>query len=121
MSISPKLANSTPTNDPRDPSGAWAHRHEQRRLNTDTLTRLIDTYPQRQLKFVVTGPDDLPEIDTLLANLPNIGPTDILLMPEGIKPPDKSLAQWAAKTCLDRGWRYCHRLHIDLLGNKRGT
>lgn len=121
MSISPKLANSTPTNDPRDPSGAWAHRHEQRRLNTDALIHLIDTYPQRQLKFVVTGPDDLPEIDTLLANLPNICPTDILLMPEGIKSPDKSLAQWTAKTCLDRGWRYCHRLHIELFGNKRGN
>ena len=28
LSCSPKLSNSTPTNDPRDPSGQWAERHE---------------------------------------------------------------------------------------------
>jgi 7-carboxy-7-deazaguanine synthase len=33
LSISPKLANSTPWSDPRDPSGEWATRHEQRRIN----------------------------------------------------------------------------------------
>ena len=30
MSISPKLSNSTPLNDPRDANGAWAARHEAR-------------------------------------------------------------------------------------------
>jgi hypothetical protein len=46
MSISPKLANSTPGTgpapDPRDPGGAWRERHEQRRLNFVVLQSLID-------------------------------------------------------------------------------
>jgi len=37
MSLSPKLANSTPTDDPRDPDGVWANRHEERRLNFDSI------------------------------------------------------------------------------------
>lgn len=121
MSISPKLANSTPRDDKRDPAREWAQRHEQRRINKDALTRLITSYKNHQLKFVVTNPDDLPEIDTLLADLPDIDPADILLMPEGINPPAKTVAQWTAQTCLERGWRYCHRLHIELFGNTRGT
>ncbi len=58
MSISPKLANSTPAaGDPRDPSGAWAVRHEQRRLNVEALQGLLDAHPSPgfQLKFVVAG------------------------------------------------------------------
>ena len=40
MSLSPKLANSTPKGELRDPDGAWATRHEARRLNPDALRSL---------------------------------------------------------------------------------
>jgi 7-carboxy-7-deazaguanine synthase len=120
MSISPKLANSTPRADPRDPSGAWAARHESRRTNVPVLQRLIDEHPQRQLKFVVASEHDAAEIDALLARLRNWSPHDVLLMPEGTPPP-RGHVDAAVNLCLARGWRYCHRLHLDLFGNRRGT
>lgn len=122
MSISPKLANSTPSaNDPRDPTGAWRSRHESRRLNAAALQSLINTYPERQLKFVISSPSDLAEIESLLSTLRGWSPSDIQLMPEGITPPPPETSRWIAQACITRGWRYCRRMHIDLYGNVRGT
>lgn len=122
MSISPKLSNSTPlAGDPRDPDGRWSRLHESRRINPDALRALITGPWQHQLKFVVATPADLAEIDSLLCLLPALPPADILLMPEGITPATRGTRDWITQACLDRGWRYCHRLHIDLFGNTRGT
>ncbi|CAG0997903.1 7-carboxy-7-deazaguanine synthase [Phycisphaerales bacterium] len=122
MSISPKLANSTPREgDPRDPKGTWRLLHEQRRTNVDSLQALIDACPQRQLKFVVSDQSDLAEIDALLARLRNWSPVDILLMPEGVTPPTAAAKAWITRECLARAWRYSPRFHIDLFGNVRGT
>lgn len=121
MSISPKLANSTPTDDPRDPDGVWAKRHEQRRLDVRALQGLIDRYTTRQLKFVVSDRGDLDEIEALLGTLTAWQPCEVMLMPEGVAAPDPAWAQWVASACVGRGWRYCHRLHIELFGNTRGT
>lgn len=120
MSISPKLANSTPIDDPRDPGGAWTVRHEERRTNLPVLQRLIDEFPDRQLKFVVAAEGDIAEIDALLRQLHGWAPEDVLLMPEGT-PPSPEHRDAAVRLCLARGWRYCHRLHLDLFGNVRGT
>jgi 7-carboxy-7-deazaguanine synthase len=121
MSISPKLASSTPVGDPRDPTGAWAARHESRRLNLPVLQELLDAFPERQLKFVVTAAPDLAEIDALLAQLHGWTPADVLLMPEGVAAPPPALRQLVLDACLARGFRYCHRLHVELFGNTRGT
>jgi len=122
MSISPKLANSTPEpGDARDPSGRWRTRHEQRRINPEALRRLIGAWPERQVKFVVTDPGDLDEIDALLDELPGLKPSDVMLMPEGIQPPEAGTTDWIVRACTGRGWCYCRRLHIDLFGNRRGT
>ncbi|MEQ8316013.1 MAG: 7-carboxy-7-deazaguanine synthase QueE [Phycisphaerales bacterium] len=121
LSLSPKLANSTPKDDPRDPSGALAVRHEQRRLNYEALHALLADHPERQLKFVVSAPGDLPEIESLLAMLPEVDAGDVLLMPEGVSTPDPAGLGWLIEACLARGWRYCHRLHIELFGDRRGT
>lgn len=122
MSISPKLANSTPREgDARDPSGAWRARHEERRLNFPALQSLIDEYAARQFKFVVTGPADLAEIESILARLAGWRAEEIMLMPEGVAAPGPGLRDWAVETCLSRGWRYAHRLHVELFGNVRGT
>jgi 7-carboxy-7-deazaguanine synthase len=127
MSISPKLSNSTPAGDPRDPSGSWAARHEERRINVPTLQRLIDQSRgegvDRQLKFVVTRDGlerDLAEIDALLERLRGWAASDVLLMPEGVAKPSQTFASALAATCVERGWRYCPRLHIELWGNERG-
>ncbi|MDX2148899.1 MAG: 7-carboxy-7-deazaguanine synthase QueE [Planctomycetota bacterium] len=127
MSISPKLANSTPT---QERAGAWAARHEERRINVPVLRALVDAYPDRQLKFVVMDPAgrgdsgeaaDLAEIEALVSELDGVRPEQIMLMPEGVVSPRAEFKQWVARACVERGWRYCGRLHIEIFGNKRGT
>lgn len=121
MSISPKLANSTPINDPRDPDGAWQKRHDARRLDIPALQGLIDDHRERQFKFVATDESDLTEIDDLLGRLTGWRPEQIMLMPEGVDVDTIRSRTWIADACIRRGWRYCPRLHIDLFGDARGT
>lgn len=127
MSLSPKLANSTPTRVQAVTLGGapadahWSERHEARRLSVPVLQALLDAHVERQLKFVVQTPADLAEIDTLLARLRGWSPEDVLLMPEGVTPPNAQTKRWLADECLRRRWRYTPRLHIDLFGNRRGT
>lgn len=121
MSLSPKLANSTPMSDPRDPSGTWATRHEQRRFNPESINALIASAPDRQLKFVVSSPTDLVEIDQVLGQLKGYRAQDVMLMPEGVAVPDRDSIQWILDECVKRGWTYCPRLHIQLYGDTRGT
>ncbi|HSI72709.1 MAG TPA: 7-carboxy-7-deazaguanine synthase QueE [Fimbriimonas sp.] len=117
MSISPKLANSTPDD------ATWRKRHEDTRLNLDVLQKLVDNYDY-QLKFVV-NPDegaDLDEIESIVGRLKNVKSERILLMPEGtdvetLRRRSKLLVQ----PCLERNWRLTGRLHIELFGNTKGT
>lgn len=119
MSLSPKLANSTPRGDARDPSGAWALRHEARRLDVGVLQRLLDAHPSRQMKFVVAHEQDLGEIEALLARLRGLESQDVMLMPEGVGPAPGR--EWIPAACESRGWTYCPRRHIEWFGNVRGT
>lgn len=120
ISVSPKLANSTPTDDPRDPTGVWQERHEARRFQPDVLRSVLRRGEQRQVKFVVCSPADLDEIDTIVRTI-GCDPDEVMLMPEGVAPKARDEVQWIVRACMERGWRYCPRLHIDLFGNRRGT
>ena len=118
MSISPKLAHSTPGKE-----SGWQQRHEAARLAVPVLQSLVDSYPY-QLKFVVnpeTG-NDLTEIETLLGQLHNIESSRVLLMPEGT---DSETLHRRSRMLVDevikRNWRLTQRLHIDLFGNTKGT
>ncbi len=116
MSISPKLANSTPWD--RDPD--WAARHERLRWQPDVLKHLMASY-EYQLKFVVARPEDLAEIRVLAAGL-GAEPSCVVLMPEGTEPAvlrERSL--WLVEAAKREGYRFTPRLHIDLWGNRRGT
>lgn len=119
MSISPKLANSTPGADPD-----WAERHETVRRDRSALLRLCETYDY-QLKFVVdleSSPGDLEEINALISDLPNGASERVILMPEGVD--SETIwrkARVLAPICLKRGWRLSPRMHVDLYGNSRGT
>lgn len=122
MSISPKLANSTPAkDDSRDPLGVWHDKHEARRLDSAVLNRLIAGFSDRQLKFVVADEGDLGEIRSVLADLSGYEPGDVMLMPEGTSTPEPGSTEWIVRACLESGWRYCNRLHIELFGDRRGT
>ena len=117
-SISPKLANSTPWE--RD-GGRWAQTHEATRIDLKTIKRFM-CFPDYQLKFVVDSPDDLGEIDTLLAQLGRFDPGDVLLMPQGVTQAELGeKGRWIAEICNRRGFRYCPRLQITLFGHTRGT
>jgi 7-carboxy-7-deazaguanine synthase len=113
MSISPKLANSTP-------EGPWATRHETLRFQPDILRRLIETYDY-QLKFVVTTPEDLGEIGSMLDQL-KADRAKVILMPEGVEPSVlRERGVWLAEIAKREGFRLSPRLHVDLWGNRRGV
>ena len=126
-SVSPKLASSTPTAD-RDPDGdgEWADRHEQRRLDLDALAELVDTY-DTQLKFVVTGREDMAEIERLVERVRDVASArvrddDVLLMPEGqTREQLEATRETVANLALEYGYRYTPRLHVDLWNDAPGT
>ena len=117
MSISPKLSNSTPFE--RD-GGRWAARHDRIRLQPDVLRRLTAEYPF-QLKFVVSSPDDLAEIEAVRREC-SAAASNVILMPEGThRDTLHQRALWIAEICKARGYRFSPRLHVDLWGDKRGV
>ena len=118
-SLSPKLSNSTPHD--RE-GGRFAKAHEHQRLNFKVIQQFIDTSPQMQLKFVVSGEQDIPEIESILSGLRGWTPADVLLMPEGTDTHTlNGRAGWIAEVCKRTGFRFCPRLHVALYGNRRGT
>jgi 7-carboxy-7-deazaguanine synthase len=117
MSISPKLANSTPY---EREGGRWAAQHERLRIQPDVLRRLMAEY-EYQLKFVVASPEDLPEICELVARL-QADPQRVLLMPEGVDPEVlRERARWLIEICKREGFRYTPRLQIEVWGTQRGV
>ena len=140
-SVSPKLASSTPhgENAPANLSGwderheenapanlsGWDERHEERRIDLDALCSLIESYPF-QLKFVVTGREDVPEITALVERLreassARIRDSDVLLMAEGVtrEQLDES-RELVAEVARETGYRYTPRLHVDLWDDAAG-
>jgi len=115
MSISPKLANSTPED------ATWRDRHERTRLYRAPLATLVREYDY-QLKFVAQSPSDLNEIDALLADIGPV-PTDrVLIMPEGTDVERiRDHGRAVLEGTMSRGWRLMPRWHIDLFGNTKGT
>lgn len=118
-SLSPKLSNSTPW---EREGGRFAQLHDKQRRRPDVVQSFIDHSPDFQLKFVVSGDQDLVEIDALLAELRGWTPSDVLLMPEGTSVDVlQSRSEWLSDVCKRTGFRYAPRLHVELYGNKRGT
>ncbi len=113
MSISPKLANSTP-------EGEWGERHERLRIQVDTLRRLMAAY-EHQLKFVLARPEDADELCRLVRTL-DADPARVVLMPEGVETGVLlKRGAWLAEICKREGFRFSPRLHVELYGNRRGT
>jgi 7-carboxy-7-deazaguanine synthase len=120
-SLSPKLANSTPD---VEVAGPWKERHEKTRLRPDVILKWLEAGPC-QLKFVVSQVEDLPEIEELLNE---VGAVEcftrdrVLLMPEGTDVETlRQKGPLLAEMCLEHGFRFAPRIHIELFGNTRGT
>ena len=140
-SISPKLSNSEPTDDKLN--GVYLadnliEQHKNRRRNIAVIQKFIDCcwesnpsgdYVTRsrdhnfQLKFVVTDPQDISEIQKdFLHHLEGFEASDILLMPEGITSDElKSKSMWVVGECIRNGYRFCNRLHVELFGHLRSV
>jgi 7-carboxy-7-deazaguanine synthase len=113
MSISPKLANSTP-------EGPFRAQHERLRIQTDVLMELTARY-EHQLKFVIARAEDLDEVRTIVASL-RADAGRVILMPEGVEPAVlRERSVWLAEICKEEGYRFSPRLHVDLWGSKRGV
>lgn len=125
LSLSPKLAHSTPWS--KAPS--LAARHEDARFPVEVLRRYVDA-GRVQLKFVVRADtrehlmEDLKEIEDALALL---GVHDdshsmVYLMPEGVEACELREAYLRlVPECLTRGFSLGQRLHIQLWGHLPGT
>lgn len=118
MSISPKMSNSDPS---IEATGAWTEKHQRTRRRPNVVSALISR-TNYQIKFVVTSPDDLPEILEFLQDTPSIENKKVLLMPEGVSE-DELLAKedWLKPICTNHGFKFCQRQHIFWYGNRRGT
>jgi 7-carboxy-7-deazaguanine synthase len=118
MSLSPKLANSTP--------GAalaenWVARHDRTRHAPGVIRRLVSEYPY-QFKFVVDSPLDCQEVETYLGEFPEIDRRRVMLMPQGIDAEHLAdQGRWLEPYCRDRQLQYCPRKHIEWFGLVRGT
>jgi 7-carboxy-7-deazaguanine synthase len=118
ISLSPKLANSTPW---KREKGKFASMHEERRLNLPVVQSYLDRYDY-QLKFVVERKEDFAEIRGIVERLKNVDPARVLIMAQGTtKKQLDEKADWIADLCLRHGYGFTPRLHIELFGNRRGT
>jgi 7-carboxy-7-deazaguanine synthase len=148
FSISPKLSSSEPDNDKNKRLDVpvednYIRDHKKFRRNIDTLQKYINAcmnlssyYGDRpgteverntdkdfQLKFVVTGEEDLDEIKRdFLDELSFVRNEDVVLMPVGGTPELlKKTSDLTARLAIRYGYRYTPRLQIDLYGDTPGT
>lgn len=118
ISLSPKLANSTPWKKER---GKFAEMHEERRLNFDVLQKFLDRYDY-QLKFVVERRQDFTEIHDLLDHFDGVDRARVLVMAQGKTSGElRRKTKWIVALCKKHSYGFTPRLHIELFGNRRRT
>ena len=120
VSMSPKLLNSAPQGAEH---ATWRKKHEATRWQPAVVRAWLDTGCDYQFKFVITAPSDVEELENMLASLGREIPRyRVQLMPEArTLELMRERSKWLGEVCKTRGYRYAHRLHIELYGNKRGT
>lgn len=113
MSISPKLANSTP-------EGTFRAQHERSRWRPEVVRQLMAAY-KYQLKFVIAREDDLNEVCAMVSEA-GAPAENVMLMPEGVSADVlRERGLWIAEMCKLYGFRFTPRLHVELYGNGRGV
>lgn len=139
-SVSPKLSTSCCFEGTDVPEGAREH-HRKTRINTEALAAIVASGQDYQLKFVYSGPECVKEIEQIIRGIKNVLEMarpkffenlveqkcedidrHIMLMPEGITNEQISAsAQEAVAVCIEKGWKFCDRLHIRIWGDKRAV
>ncbi|WP_321314093.1 7-carboxy-7-deazaguanine synthase QueE [Halarcobacter sp.] len=94
----------------------------KKRINNNTLTKILENTRDSYLKFVIDKKfikEDTKEIDSILNQIPK---SEVYLMPRGdtaaqINENSESVINMA----IQKGFKYCDRLHIRVWDNKRGV
>ncbi|PXF50176.1 7-carboxy-7-deazaguanine synthase [Gracilariopsis chorda] len=106
LNVSPKLSNSLMRNETR--------------LNFQVLQQCM-RFRSSVLKFVVDGPSDLDEINDIVQKL-GVHPNRVYLMPQGTNSETiRKRGRWLVDVCIEHGFQYTHRVHVELWGDKRGV
>lgn len=116
MSISPKRANSTPQNAPE----GWTLRHESDRDQPEVIRRMLREFPY-QLKFVIDGAEDIPDVAAWLARFPEADSQRVWLMPQAVtREALREKSAWLEPAALAAGYRFTSRWHVAEFDNIRG-
>lgn len=131
FSISPKLSNSVPDQHKLSALGLNANGpflyHTEKRYQPEVLQRYLhfiqNNEKELQLKFVVGQESDAEEIKNMyLQKLTQWNNSHIMVMPLGATAEQITVSQpIALKACIENGWRYSPRVHIELFGSKSGV
>ena len=120
MSISPKLANSSPSHLGSAEAARWQTRHEQTRSNRDVISRLLDG-TDYQFKFVVDQPSDLSDVTDYLAAWRRVPANRVWLMPQARTREELAArSDWLEREAARLGYRFSSRWQIAQFGNQRG-
>jgi 7-carboxy-7-deazaguanine synthase len=115
MAISPKMKNSVPD----DP--VWSARHKETRHQPAVIRSLFHRY-QAILKFVIDTEEDVLEVQTYLADFPEIAPRNVWLMPQARSREELDSKSDMVRMAAERlGFLFSTRLHIQKFGNIRGV
>ena len=140
-SMSPKLKSSTPWEPNLKNTGIEyderkAKRHEKQRRNLTAIAEIIEdglvNNALYQLKFVISGPEDVEELITdfweplkkkVSAPLNSLMINeDVFLMPEGIHADELATKHiWVSELAIKHGFRFTPRLHAMIFGIARGV
>ena len=74
------------------------------------------------MKFVIDEPLDLDEVESYLAEFPELDRNCVLLMPQGTDATTLQRTEtWLEPECRTRGFRFCPRKHVEWYGLVPGT
>ena len=107
-SLSPKLANALPG------------MPFEKRINLAALREFVGRH-EYQFKFVVEGEADLEEIESLRKRMPGVERERVLLMPQARSRAEyQAAAARVAQWCIERGYRFGPRVHLEIWDNLKG-
>jgi 7-carboxy-7-deazaguanine synthase len=115
ISCSPKLKSSYPQ---EDSQALRLHCKNNSNLE-DSLDKIIQHFEDYQIKFVVNDQKDWGEVLHWQKKL-QIPRDKVWIMPQGIsKEQLQSKAIWLFQMCMEEGFSFTPRMHVDIFGNKR--
>ena len=115
MSISPKMANSTPND------VVWSVRHEDTRYQPAVIQSLFDRY-NSILKFVIDMPADVTDVVRYLQDFPDISSEKVWLMPQARTREElRQKSDWVRDAAAEHEFQYSSRLHVERFGSMRGV